>query len=69
MPAPELQESTKELIKQRRAVQKGTPEWKQLTGEIAENRKELKERIGVVLSLLTTGLAEKSLEAQHVAAL
>lgn len=32
-------------------------------------RKELKERIGVVLSLLTTGLAEKSLEAQHVAAL
>lgn len=32
-------------------------------------RKELKDRIGVVLSLLTTGLAEKSLEAQHVAAL
>lgn len=32
-------------------------------------RKELKERIGVVLSLLTTGLPEKSLEAQHVAAL
>ncbi len=32
-------------------------------------RKELKDRIGVVLSLLTTGLPEKSLEAQHVAAL